>query len=739
MRSCAPTDPYSRLLTLTILAITASIALALSATPCLAASPQEGSALEIKLGIADAWKLGKPCPVRATIARGYENATHLEIDSIDGDGVEVTYRAAIPPASEPPVVNLIIRIGRENASLTTRLLAGNEPLYEQVFFPSELATELGALQPLVVGIGSTLGAELLALRTPDGRVSLSTSVVDSADDLPLDPLGMAACDLLIISTRDQSLLADLAPKQWDAIQTWISEGGGCLISLGHEAGDLAHLAGLQPLLPGRLIGEGNVFNPGPLETLVGTSDPLQPFSATVIEWTADVKVALALTDNVGRRIAWWSRYALGSGTISVVASDLEHPAFTNWKERRLLWERLMEPYFSRGTIEFPAKEAALAEASSFLGYSDIVGQLRATLDRFNSVRSVSFGQVAFILIAILILVGPIDYLISVKWLRRPELSWLLAGAFLLCSTGVLAWYYTLIRPAKVLVNSAEIIDVDTTSQRVRGNLWFHVYASNADTFDLTARALDGHPVALDWQGLPGGGLGGLSSQLSVDRSMPAYTIDRLPSGETIIERMGIPSGGTKSLAGDWGCRFEEAGGLVAPAADFDLRELSGVDQLQGYFTNPLAVDLKDATLFYHDWYYVLNSRIPAGERVVISADQIPKDLTRKLNRRRNVDGTISITRWDPADRNNLDQLLELMMFYDAASGVNYASLSHRFQPAVDHSQLLRLDRAVLIARIDQSPVEIEIARNSSGETKTTQQTELSRTWCRIILPVNGRR
>jgi hypothetical protein len=173
-------------------------------------------------------------------------------------------------------------------------------------------------------------------------------------------------------------------------------------------------------------------------------------------------------------------------------------------------------------------------------------------------------------------------------------------------------------------------------------------------------------------------------------------------------------------------------GTGSPGA---VKEMVGVDQLQGVFSNPLSVDLHDAILFYHDWYYVLNSRIAAGEQVVISTEQIPKDL------KRSVDGNIRITRWDPAERGELDRLLELMMFYKAASGANYASLTHRYQPQVDHSNLLELDKAVLIGRADVSPTGIKINETGAGQGSEdlVSQGGTERVWYRLVFPVATRR
>ncbi|MEZ6136005.1 MAG: hypothetical protein R3C53_13980 [Pirellulaceae bacterium] len=308
----------------------------------------------------------------------------------------------------------------------------------------------------------------------------------------------------------------------------------------------------------------------------------------------------------------------------------------------------------------------------------------------------------------------------------------------------------------MLVNTAHLVDVDARSGSLSGHLWSHVYSGDAQQLDIQAKvsptdiqpsAGDGN-VFLDWQGLPGRGLGGLQSQLQTDRGMPSYAIEHVRSG-TRVSGVGIASAGTKAFRGDWTGRIE-------PTGQSALQQLPGVDQLQGEVVNPLPFDLYDSILFYHNWYYVLNSRIAPGERLAVSADTIPKTRSRRLNRQRTVDGNVNSTRWDPSDRAQLDRLLELMMFYKAASGKNYTSLEHRYQPHLDQSNLLDTDLAILVGRVDVPPVEVVVKKHvpadhdanatesklggatvgaTVGEVVAQSGGSADRAWYRITIPV----
>ena len=56
---------------------------------------------------------------------------------------------------------------------------------------------------------------------------------------------------------------------------------------------------------------------------------------------------------------------------------------------------------------------------------------------------------------------------------------------------------------------------------------------------------------VDWQGLPGNGLGGLSSQLQMDRGFPPYIISRSANGHATILSVGVPAAGTKCFNATW--------------------------------------------------------------------------------------------------------------------------------------------------------------------------------------------
>lgn len=693
------------------------------------------SNLGLQFGFLDNWKLGHNCPVRVDIkgidTQGTDQIT-VELQAIDGDGVTVTYRRSVNPKelvqleSGAGSVWIPIRIGRQQVAVTARVLdAANKPLSERRFELDEIPSALPSTQPLIVTFGSTQGVESASSsNVAGGESTFTTATIKSAEDLPDAASCYASCDLVILPTNDIALLSSIRPSQWQALDRWIRDGGACLISLGPNAKQTVPLKGFAALLPGEVLDFGKVTNPGPLESnIVGTKNPIAAFEVTRVA-TGSATVDLTLLDSLNRRLPWLSRYAYGFGMIQLVASDLEQPAFSQWADRNKLWRTLLSKHIDLGVAE-KTLDVQVGNAT-YLGYDDLVGQLRASLDVFPSLTVVSFGQVVAIIVALLLVIGPLDYFLSVKWLKRPDFSWYFAGCVLmLASLGLIALKSKL-RPDEVRVNSVQIVDIDTASKQATGHFWSHVYSSKARQVDLALQttAPESDPQ-LDWQGLPGRGLGGIMSQLNTDLGMPPYIVEQQLSGRSEFQQVGIPTSGTKCVAATWHQKVEFEN-------QTSLKEIRGIDQLEGNVVNPLSVDLKDCMLFYHHWYYSMPSRILPGQSIRVSFETIPKDLPRRLNGRRVVQGSEQITPWNPSERNSVPRLLEMLMFYKAASGPTYTALLHRYQPHLDFSDLLSLDRAILVGRLDEPLAKLTV----SGEASVPNAVQdMDQTWVRLVFPV----
>ena len=695
--------------------------------------------LQVTAGFNGTWKLGHVVPLRVQAsAEMWRSATRLLAETVDGDGVEVLYRQNLGAdvVGSSNELWFPIRVGRRGRPVKVSLV-GDE---EEILCSSEIDTYsnsnlLDSDQLLFLAIGSSMGVESCVVRNAAKTDSnFSVQVVERAEQLPTSWRDYLACDLLLISSQDLDLLRQMGDR-WTAIHEWIRQGGNCIVSLkATSAESLDGSGGFKELLPGQPIATGMVTDPGPLESYVATTrDPLNRISVSILGPYRG-QARLSFKDTLGKRVPWWIHYAHGQGAMHLFASDLDQQSFADWSDRREMWSRILSQVFDKSVLEGDLGTEASGD-SSYLGYQDLVGQLRATLDFFPNMRTLSFGQICAMLVGVLLVVGPLDYYLSVVVFKRPQFSWYFATISLAAiSIGLLLLYQT-VRPNEVRLNTAQILDVDLTSQTATGHLWTNAFVGQAHRLDFSVepdsknfkdQGNNSLQICVEWQGLPGSGLAGLESQLNAGSGMPSYEIEVDANGARVMHGVAIPSAGTKCLVAEWNQSIDIQGA-------FRLKELAGIDQLTGEFDNPFACDIKDAYIFYHNWYYRLDSRIPVGGKFVITSEMIPKDLARKLNERKTVAENISSTRWNPAGRNNLDRLLEIMMFHRAATGENYTGLQHRYQPGLDHSNLLETDTAVVVCRLDEPFARVEAKVLDDAEVKVEQ--DLNRVWCRIAVPI----
>jgi len=305
------------------------------------------------------------------------------------------------------------------------------------------------------------------------------------------------------------------------------------------------------------------------------------------------------------------------------------------------------------------------------------------------------------------------------------------------------------------INSLEVLDIDYQTQTLRGRVFAHCYGGHRGAFDFSAhRRVQGlnagvtsvnSKVQLDWFGQPGKGIGGFESTVATDRGMPIYKIG-INTGDTGginiekksiisskksvpgIRGVGIPAAGTKSLIATW----QES--ITLPKETNSLTMVSGsIDLLEGSFENPLDVDLLDALLIYRGRAYTLDTRIRVGHRISFSDTTVPKDITRRLQRRQNVGGEERSTPWNPASTGSLDRLMELISFHESAGGSKYTGLYNRYLSELDCSDVIRLDRAVLICELSDSSLTWSMRRNSMPLQATEGQ---RKTFLRLIIPVS---
>jgi hypothetical protein len=375
------------------------------------------------------------------------------------------------------------------------------------------------------------------------------------------------------------------------------------------------------------------------------------------------------------------RSARRFGQILFVAVDLDRRPLTEWEGRGTFVARLMD--FSEPGATDPAAQNNPNAAFARSGGWDLVSALRTGLDNFRGVTPISFAVVAALILGYIVLIGPGDYFLVKRVLRRMELTWI---TFPLWVVLVSAGAYALAMYTKgddLRLNQVDLVDVDVASGWARGTSWLNVFSPQSEAFDLAVSSREPSGAAvpdaqrlLAWLGSVEGTAGAGSASLFAGR------YDFSPGLDELL-RVPIQVWSTKSFLDRSSYRATEL-----PSADIQLGP-EGVPE--GTVRNDLSIELSQCTLLSGRWAYVLGDLKPGDTARLKPGEQ--RDLEHVL---RHADQHQVIYQPGFAASNaNVLATLEQMMFYKAAAR-SVTNPSHNSQEFVDLSDLLGLDRAILV-------------------------------------------
>ncbi|MCE9524704.1 MAG: hypothetical protein K8R36_01460 [Planctomycetales bacterium] len=653
----------------------------------------------------------------------------LQLIASDGENVPVVFFAAdagpsssriqLEPGKEV-TVSSYLKAGPQKSRFSARLI---EPATGKIFWqaslPSSLPAPLSSTTPLVITLGASVGVEdALRFTRRNEADALVAAEVKSATELPDQWWGYEGIETIFLPTGSAGILRQLTAPQRIAITQWVREGGRLVVSSGSEAKQLlADDSSWKELIPGQLVEVGPMRDAATLETLTGeafpfTDDASRPPVARLTAVRGKVELAEGpRAANVPLVI----RTPFGLGEVTFVAFDLDGERFAKWPGRPRFVSTLLR---ASRTQEQPGGQAGVR-----LGYTDLTGQLRGAMDQFPGVQVINFTTVALLIVAYIVLIGPVDYFLLQRLGVSRTLTWITFPLIALLFCGI-AWYSAnWSHGSRLRLNQAEIIDVD--GQHVRGTAWLHLYSPATKNYDVelhpdfpTEIKTGATASYMTWQGLPGSGLGGLDAQQVSRNAADPYAIE-YPSPAAGLRSLPIQVGSSKSLAARW---WQE---IPPPAASKLALNEHGVPT--GDLVNPLDVELQDCIFTFNIWMYRLKKLGP-GERFSLS-DARPLYLESRLQQHKANDFKDSATPWirDSAD---VPAILQMLMYHEAAQGQAYTGLTHRYQTHLDLSSQLTRGRGLLVGRAEKSAARVQI----DGATLPAVQFQ-SWTFYRIVLPV----
>jgi len=682
------------------------------------------------IGFGGKFKSGFWQPVWVTLTAGKFGAQgRLELVAADGDQTPVIY-------TDPQAAELVLGNWQQSTIL---LYAKSGPISSpikaqfrmrgQVVWQKELATPtLGATHELVVGIGPDAGlAQAAATLKRRPEATLATAQVTSADELPDAWWGYSGVDAVVLTTSDAAFLDVMTAAQRQALIDWVLLGGRMVLSVGARGEEITAAGS-----PWATLVPGNLAEVVPLRERAG----LETFSRSELPFDEEFfqrnRPRITRLQNVRGEVLFGEatvaadrplaiRAAAGFGEVTFLALDLDHPSLAAWEGH----ERLITALVARGPQQGDAEERESQRTVGHLGYTDLAGQFRFALEQFSGVWLLSFTTVAVLTIVYLLLVAPLDYLLWSRpgWPR--QYTWFTFPLVALAATLAFAYVGRQAHGTRTRLNQAEIIDIDFERKLVRGTAWTHLYSPQTAHRDAElkigapATLADSPQGWLAWQGLPGDALGGLGSRQVVLATADPYQV-ALPSARPRVTSLPTPIASSKSLTARWWAH--------SPLAVESRLALDQFGLLGGEFTQPLDVELENCILAHGEKLFRLGNLRP-GQRVLVDRDR-SLNLQWRLTERRIEQSKDVSTPWNQG-ATDVPQIVQIMMFHQAAGGRSYTGLTHRYQPEIDLSDHVRLGQAVLVGRAKQPVVNLE----QGGQPLAQPSETTTWTWYRLILPV----
>ena len=633
-----------------------------------------------------------------------------------------------------------VKVGRQIGQMTVSKNA-NDPQAQAVQW-SEPPQILSSLQQFVIVVGGDLGIEAaVKLRRRSDAEAIVAKNIRQPASLPVHPLGYDGVDVVMICTSDATWLADLSEEQLLALDRWVSGGGTLALCAGQSADQVFGESGkLRRFLPGTYAGASKQRETNGIEAFVkaGTAiklrDEVGRINGIPTITLQDVQGRTLVEDGNGNETTpWLVHSAYGFGNVLLISADLDVGPFAEWKDRSRFVAKILDILLGKSAEEENERRGQVRH----LGFTDLSGQLRASLDQFPGVWLVPFSLIAGLLAAYVLLLGPVDYVLLRYFGGHMHWTWV-TFPLLVLGFGLLAGLLAQrVKSDSVQLNQVDLVDVDMGRGQIRTQTWAHLYSPVASEYSLQltpaksleAELTDPGDAIFSWQGLPGGGFSGLEGQGAITPIVAPYENRLEQQADHLtcsLERVGVPARSTRSFAGNWMATksFPPQEGL--------FQDRDGL--LSGELTNPLPINLRDCAIVCGPWYYKLGS-IKAEQTVAVNATSRPLNFNYRLMRR-SVDQRGDRDYGDrstPWDRASFDQgrIMEMMMFHKMAGGRLYTGLLNQFHGDLDLSDHLEMQVAIVFGRLAESASKVTIASSRADEPETQNNS-----FFRIVIPVN---
>ena len=429
----------------------------------------------------------------------------MEVVVPDDDGTPTALRQVVDVAAGAIApVTTYIRPGTDHPELVVRFL--NQEGRRVAEVSSDPLVKLDPMRPeetLLLVLGNPQGVELIPKlpgfnvdKDQTGAHEINVARLDTlAASVPGRWIGYDAAETIVLDTNDRELMTKLNTSGGQALREWVRRGGHLVVSVGSDwlrIRDSFLLAPDDPMLPALPTGQERISDLGALESFAGATKPItRPGAAPVLVTKLEEvearrgKVLIGASGTIPLVV----RGPYGFGRVTVVALDVDQSPFATWEDRPRFWVKALDLRLQ--VVDDSATNAGVAGSGAIYqnNVSDLSTQLRRALEQFQGVTLIPFGWVAFFIFLYILLIGPGDYLLLKKVLKRMELTWITFPTIVV-TVSVLAYYAAYaVKGNELRVNQVEIVDVDQPAGLVRGNTFLTLFSPQNRDYDVSVLPL----------------------------------------------------------------------------------------------------------------------------------------------------------------------------------------------------------------------------------------------------------
>lgn len=543
---------------------------------------------------------------------------------------------------------------------------------------------------------------------------------------------------------------EFSAAQSSALDHWIRQGGHVVVIVGTRVDELTESPIAEWALDGRSVTASSLSDLSGLEAAARSSFRI-PIVSRI---KGSVITAPDGTDLVTSiEGALMTRSALGFGRITLLGVDVDRPPLSRW--------RSLDSFIAAVTDlpTTPSDEGSTAQRISHSGITELATQLQIGMETIPHVGERSTLTVLGLVLLFLLIIGPLDYFLVHRVLRKPGLTWITFPSIVTVAGLLAASVASGANGHELRCRMCELIDVDADSGFIRKTVWTSVYSpehrryrirvnhvpdtlagSTSSSPDDTTTSHDTASSWLRWTATPESNFGGMYRPAGLNLGGAGYEFSETPSA---IENLPIPAASARILT-------SSAMSSVSP----DLFELNLKQAGTGHlsrdstFIHHLASPIEDWLLVYGNRVYFHDFRggemgsstiepgaVWAATGETTGGRELRSFLTgssfqrtgRKRVETEAAEFEYAQVEWDRRDT-DLQKILRMLTFHKLAGGLDYTGLHNFALSDFELSDSLPLDRAVLFGRIHLPAATVHV---DGRELQPDQQESFIRVLLRV--------